>query len=83
MNELQTYGAPNVNDNVELAGAQMGVLMPFQFQTELGTLNLVSTVTVFGSPVDITLQEMALETFLPADAFTADMLRQLMQTPQS
>lgn len=80
LNELKTYCEPNETRNVELAGERLGVLMPFQFKTEHGTLNLVSTITVFGSPVDITLQEMALETFLPADAFTAGVLRQLMPT---
>jgi hypothetical protein len=32
---------------------------------------------VFGSPVDVTLQELALETFFPADAQTAARLREL------
>jgi hypothetical protein len=49
--------------------------MPFQFDTGHGVLNLVSTTTVFGSPVDITLQELALETFFPADETSAEMLR--------
>ena len=31
-------------------------------------LNLISTTTIFGTPVDVTLQELALETFFPADA---------------
>jgi hypothetical protein len=32
---------------------------------------------VFGTPVDITLSELALETFFPADERTAKRLRQL------
>jgi hypothetical protein len=32
---------------------------------------------VFGTPVDITLSELALEAFYPADAATADILRTL------
>jgi hypothetical protein len=32
---------------------------------------------VFGTPVDITLSELALETFFPADARTADRLREM------
>jgi hypothetical protein len=31
--------------------------------------------TVFGTPVDITLSELAIEAFLPADAETAAILR--------
>jgi hypothetical protein len=34
---------------------------------------------VFGTPVDVTLQELALETFFPADDFTLAALRQLSQ----
>jgi len=32
---------------------------------------------VFGTPVDITLAELALESFFPADAATAEALRRL------
>jgi hypothetical protein len=38
-------------------------------------LSLFGTITVFGTPVDITLSELALESFFPADAKTAEMLR--------
>jgi hypothetical protein len=37
-------------------------------------LSFISTTTVFGSPVDITLQELALETFFPLDDFTMQAL---------
>ena len=62
---------------VELPGEHPGVLMPFQFHTPHGVLQLVSTTTVFGSPVDITLQELAMETFFPADDDSAAVLRAL------
>jgi hypothetical protein len=51
-----------------------GVLLPMQLRTEAGVLSFVSAVTVFGTPHDITLQELALESFLPADEFTASEL---------
>ena len=34
-------------------------------------LSFISTTTVFGTPVDVTLQELAVESFFPADAQTA------------
>jgi transcriptional regulator with XRE-family HTH domain len=53
-----------------------GVAVPMQLRTEaLGLLSFFSTTTVFGTPLDITLSELALETFLPADAHTAEALR--------
>jgi hypothetical protein len=54
-----------------------GVLVPFQFVTDAGTLSFLSTTTVFGTPIDITLSELALEAFFPADAATAGALRKL------
>jgi transcriptional regulator with XRE-family HTH domain len=51
-----------------------GVAIPLQLETENGILSFLSTTTVFGTPVDITLSELALESFFPANAFTADAL---------
>jgi hypothetical protein len=38
-------------------------------------LSFISTTTIFGSPLDVTLQEIALETFFPSDEFTRQALR--------
>jgi transcriptional regulator with XRE-family HTH domain len=38
-------------------------------------LSFLSMTTVFGTPVDITLSELAIEAFLPADAETGEYLR--------
>ncbi len=51
--------------------------MPLRLHSPAGLLAFVSTTTVFGTPVDITLAELALETFFPADAETAAALRAL------
>jgi hypothetical protein len=53
------------------------VAVPLQFATEHGVLSFIGTTTVFGTPVDITLSELALETFFPADSHTAEALRRL------
>ena len=55
----------------------MSVVVPFKMTCEAGELAFFSTVTVFGTPVDITLSELALEAFYPADAQTADALRRM------
>jgi hypothetical protein len=54
-----------------------GVVVPFRLQTDAGVLSFVSTTTVFGTPLDVTLSEIALESFFPADRATADKLRRL------
>lgn len=76
LDELRTYDVPAGCDE-SLEGELPGVLMPFRFRTPAGTLSFVSTTTVFGTPVDVTLQELALETFFPADEATAQALREL------
>jgi hypothetical protein len=58
-----------------------GVVVPLRFATDAGTLSLFSTTTIFGTPVDVTLAELAIESFFPADAATADLLRRLGRTP--
>lgn len=66
-----THGAP------PSSGEFAGVAVPFQLATESGVLSFISTTTVFGTPVDITLQELAVESFFPADAQTAAVLSAL------
>jgi transcriptional regulator with XRE-family HTH domain len=54
-----------------------GVLVPLKLVTDAGLLSLISTTTIFGTPRDITLSELALEVFFPADSDTRDVLRNL------
>lgn len=42
-----------------------------------GELAFISTVTTFGTAVDVTVSELSIEAFFPADAATADRLRAL------
>ena len=51
------------------------VFVPFELETESGVLSFIGTTTVFGTPVDITVAEIALECFFPANAETAAYLR--------
>jgi transcriptional regulator with XRE-family HTH domain len=52
-----------------------GVVVPLRLSTDGGILSFFSTTTVFGTPVDVTLSELALEAFYPADAATAAAFR--------
>jgi transcriptional regulator with XRE-family HTH domain len=51
-----------------------GVVVPLVIDSERGELSFLSMTTVFGTPVDILLSELAIEAFLPADARTAELL---------
>lgn len=78
LEELKAYPVPQDASRTRLDGEHLGVAMPFQFRSAQGAvLSFISTTTVFGTPVDVTLQELALETFFPADALTGEALRQL------
>jgi len=52
-----------------------GVFVPFQLVTDDGKLSFISTTTIFGTPIDVTLSELALECFFPADDATAQALQ--------
>jgi transcriptional regulator with XRE-family HTH domain len=74
--ELRGYPAPH-GARIAPAGSDYGgMVVPFELATAAGTMTFLSTTTVFGTPVDITLSELALECFYPADEVTAAMLRQ-------
>jgi transcriptional regulator with XRE-family HTH domain len=69
--ELKAYpiparSAPLSPDNVAI---------PFKMRLNGEVLSFFSTTMIFGTPVDITLSELALETFFPADDPTAERMR--------
>jgi transcriptional regulator with XRE-family HTH domain len=76
LRELTDYPAPrsaHKHDTDHFAGA----VVPLRIATSVGELSMFSTTMIFGTPVDITLAELAVETFFPADAATADIVRRL------
>ncbi|WP_193367218.1 MmyB family transcriptional regulator [Pelagibius marinus] len=56
-----------------------GIAVPLEYVTDKGTLRFLSTTTVFGTALDISLSELAIETFFPADAGTAQAMRALAE----
>ena len=71
--ELRAYPAPASR----LPNASGAIAVPMILDSPLGRLSFLSTTTMFGTPVEVTLAEMAIETFFPADRETADRLRAL------
>jgi hypothetical protein len=56
------------------AEADDGVAVPMELDTSRGRMSFLSTTMVFGTPVEVTLSELAIEAFYPADAETAALL---------
>ena len=46
------------------------VAVPLRLRSHAGVLSFLSTVTVFGTAIDLTLAELSLEAFYPADEAT-------------
>lgn len=51
-----------------------GVLLPLQLDSPIGPLSLFTTLTTFGTPRDVTVQELVIELFFPADETTRALL---------
>jgi transcriptional regulator with XRE-family HTH domain len=57
--------------NAEVAA----IVHPLKLRAGSEILTFISTTTVFGTPLDVTLSELAIESFFPADEATARVLR--------
>jgi len=53
----------------------LGFAVPLELASNDGDLRLITTLTSFATAADVTLAELHLEAFLPADESTADVLR--------
>jgi transcriptional regulator with XRE-family HTH domain len=70
--ELAGYPARERAEHVDLdAGA---IAVPLRLATDSGELAFISTATSFGGPADVTVSELTIESFYPADERTARVL---------
>jgi transcriptional regulator with XRE-family HTH domain len=69
LEELKSY-APAATGAVE-ENSLAGIAVALHLASDAGPLRFISTTTVFGTAVDITLAELTIESFYPADAHTA------------
>jgi len=60
----------------EPAGPDSAFALPLRIRQGAGELSLISAVATFNTPLDVTVSELAIETFLPADPQTAKALRE-------
>jgi len=68
--ELDTY-VPAADPSPD----HLGFAVPLRLRCAEGELRLITTLTSFATAVDVTLAELRLEAFLPADETTAAILR--------
>ena len=78
LKELSSYQREKTKDAERVPpGLHEEIAVPLRIRSHAGNLSLISTITVFGTPTEITLSELSLEAFYPADDTTAEALRQL------
>lgn len=73
--EVSAYPLPP--DGTEEIRGHSPVALPMVIAHRGVRLSFVSTIATFNTPLDVTVSELAIETFLPADPETADALRRL------
>lgn len=72
LDELSTYPSPKSRHHRRLDLTRyQNIAVPLRLKSDAGPLSFLSTTTVFGTAVDVTLSEVAIEAFFPMDAETA------------
>lgn len=81
LQELKSYPKPELSET-DLPAKEIdysGFAIPLRLMTKEGELSFISTVTVFGTPIDVTLSELAIESFFPVDEKTAKILSRVFK----
>lgn len=74
--ELRAYPCDQPEPELELPGPA-DVVVPLRYRYRGTELSFLSTMAVFGTPLDVTVAELAIESFFPADPDTAAALREM------
>jgi hypothetical protein len=69
--ELRGYAA----DDKPAPPGPAEVVVPFNLTHDGRELSLLTTIATFGTPLDVTVSELMIESFYPADDATAEYLR--------
>lgn len=76
--EVAAYPAPETADREDEQPAPVPhFALPMRIEHDGRVLSFVSSIATFNTPMDVTVSELAIETFLPADPATAKYLHAL------
>jgi hypothetical protein len=75
--EVMAYSPPPTRVASEPEEGAQRYATPLKIATDAGVVSFLSTTTVFGTPMDVTLSELALEMLFPADARTVTIVNAL------
>jgi hypothetical protein len=79
LGEVMSYPAPPGGVALATSEGSQRYATPLQIATRLGTVSFLNTTTVFGTPTDVTLSELALEMLFPADEETAVIVQSMRE----
>lgn len=74
LKEIESY--PGI---ISIGGASTNrgnVALPLRIKSALGELSFITMIATFGTPFDVTVSELAVESFFPADPATARLIRE-------
>jgi hypothetical protein len=75
LQEISDY--PGGTSDRRTGHVNRAIAIPLKLELDNELLTFFSIATVFGGPFDITLSELSIETFLPADQTTSEILKRL------
>ncbi len=78
--EVAAYPVPETDDDNDdqLADPVPHFALPMQIEHEGRILSFISSISTFNTPMDVTVAELAIETFLPADPATVKYLQSVL-----
>jgi len=74
--EKELRGYPGGEDR---GGRANELAVPLRLRTDAGDLAFISTITTFGTAVEVTASELSIESFFPADQATAEAVRSYVE----
>ena len=77
ISEVQSYPDPIQSGRIAGFEGPQRLATPLVISTRFGTVSFLNTLTVFGTPNDVTLAELALEMLFPADRDTVAAVRRM------
>src|ERR1700733_3877093 len=81
--EVMSYPAPSAGGAPVASEGPQRYATPLQIATRLGIVSFLNTTTIFGTPTDVTLSELALEMLFPADEVTIAIVRTMVAEEMS
>jgi hypothetical protein len=79
LSEVESY--PGMRGRATAEAARGSVILPLRLATRAGELSFFSTIATFGTPLDVTVSELAIESFVPGDESTRRRVRHAFQQP--